>query len=104
MNVNEDTEVGESIKTLTVRDPDLGLNGQFNVSVKELTFQQFFRVNQQTDVLYDLKLLQPLNYELRRDYTFTVIAEDFGDPKLEKSVTVNIYWFTSTRHLPVQSQ
>ena len=88
--VSENLEVGTSIATMTVTDPDEGENGRFNISRLEdlnaesgLQSQIVFRQNSPPrNNTWDLVLTTSLDRETREDYDLQVTVTDQGHPPL----------------------
>ena len=98
--VSESLEVGTSIATMTVTDPDEGENGLFNISRLEdlnadngLQSQIMFRQNLPQRNTWDLVLVTSLDRETREDYDLQVMVTDRGRPPLS-----TIYNFSFSLH------
>ena len=86
--VSESLQVGTSIATMTVTDPDEGENGLFNIShledlndengLSQIEFRQNFPQNN----TWDLVLVTSLDRETREDYDLQVMVMDRGRPPL----------------------
>ena len=88
LHVSEDTAIGSVIVAYPATDQDRGDDGILSYSLESMTSLPF-AVNEQSGVL-TLSLI--LNCEQTREYTFSVVVQDQGQPSqsTQASVTVNI--------------
>lgn len=90
ITVFENEAIGTEILTFTVRDLDEGVNSELDVSIQEKSFAQLFEIRKHRFQEYKMILLQELNYEDKSLYSFTLKAQDGGEPQLESSTMVSI--------------
>lgn len=78
--VSEGTNIGTVIATVTATDQDSGEHGRINFSLLSTTDEQLpFDISESFG---EIILWNPLNCELKVQYTFYVVAEDGGLPSL----------------------
>ena len=87
--VSENLEVGTSIATMTVTDPDEDENGLFNIGPLEdlntkngLQSQIIFQQKSPQSHTWDLVLTTSLDRKVRKDYDLQVTVTDRGHPPL----------------------
>ncbi|XP_060904173.1 protocadherin alpha-6-like [Labrus mixtus] len=90
--VEENSPVGEVIKTVTATDADISQNGQVSYSLlhnnsNSLPLSTMININSETG---DIVSLQSFNYEELKTFQFKVQATDSGVPPLSSNVTVNV--------------
>ena len=98
--VSENLEVGTTIATMTVTDPDEGENGLFNIgplkdlntengSQSQMVFQQ--KSPQSHTITWDLILVKSLDSgKTRKDYDLQVIVTDWGCPPLSTTYNFSV--------------
>ena len=83
------TEEGMSTGSLQIRlralDPDLGLNGTIRYSLNETS--DLLSIDPSTGILTNS---QPLDYEVTRAITVSVVAMDMGTPSLSSMINVSV--------------
>ena len=85
--VREDTPVGTSIATMTVTDPDEGINSMFTVEPLvdldvEDGSQSQIELRQKSSTTWDLVLINSLDRESREHYNLQIEVTDHGSPSL----------------------
>ena len=85
-DVPENTTVGATIGEFNVSDADTGRNGQFDVTIIEVSAREMFEYKKNTG---DLILRKNLDFEKKESYSFTIVAKDRGSPSLEKASSVS---------------
>ncbi|XP_062870792.1 protocadherin Fat 1-like [Trichomycterus rosablanca] len=88
--VHENAPVGSSVITIKATDLDEGLNSEiqyyFGAHTTDLV-KRAFKVNQNTG---EITVIENLDYEIIKSYTFDVCAKDKGNPALEGHSAVQI--------------
>nr|ACI49172.1 hypothetical protein Csp3_JD01.004 [Caenorhabditis angaria] len=82
VSVSMDAKIGDEIIVVRAIDKDEGLNGQIKYSSSNIPPQFSIKENGKIQVSQKLNSLE--------DYTFDVIAEDNGNPKLKSTTTVTL--------------
>uniref|UniRef100_A0A8C9XJW1 Cadherin domain-containing protein n=1 Tax=Sander lucioperca TaxID=283035 RepID=A0A8C9XJW1_SANLU len=90
--VQENSNVGVIIKTLSASDADIDKNGQVRYSFygsnsNSVSVSTMVNINSETG---DIVSLQSFNYEELKTFQFKVQATDSGVPPLSSNVTVNV--------------
>ncbi|XP_045886256.1 protocadherin alpha-3-like [Micropterus dolomieu] len=90
--VNENSQVGAIIKTVTATDADVDQNSKVSYSFLQtnsnsLPLSTMININSETG---DIVSLQSFNYEELKTFQFKVQATDSGVPPLSSNVTVNV--------------
>ena len=85
-SVREDSIVGSDILTVTARDSDI-IGNTINYHIIPNTDSSSYSVHRNTGVI---SLLAPLDYEVKKLYTFNVRAEDAGNGSLTGLTHVTI--------------
>ncbi|XP_029368541.1 protocadherin alpha-8-like isoform X6 [Echeneis naucrates] len=89
--VEENSKVGEVIKTVSALDADIDQNGHVRYSFIDNNSVHVFttlNINSETG---DIVSLQSFNYEQLKTFQFKVQATDSGVPPLSSNVTVNVF-------------
>lgn len=90
--VTENNVPGAYIHAVTALDPDAGQNALIGYSILECNIQgmsvkTYVSINEETGYLYALR---SFDYELLKDFTFMVQANDAGTPPLSSNATVKV--------------
>ncbi|ELU16902.1 hypothetical protein CAPTEDRAFT_195133 [Capitella teleta] len=87
-SVPEDAQVGTFVAHVIVKDPDAGLNGQFNCSLEDNAFQLKQTYPEEFHVVTEIKL----DRESRAEYSLVIKCTDRGtNPKTtQKSLTIAV--------------
>ncbi|XP_062855055.1 protocadherin gamma-A6-like [Trichomycterus rosablanca] len=90
--VNENSQIGTLIYTVTAVDPDVGDNARISYSLLESSniFSASSLINLHSD-RGDIYTLQSFDYEQLKTFHFKVQATDFGIPPMTSNVTVNVF-------------
>ena len=80
VDLSENAKVGDVFSTVTVTDTDVGLNGDFNITIYDQEDSKgringYFAVNGKPG---KISLLKPLDRETETEYTIYLLAYDFG--------------------------
>nr|XP_020442193.1 protocadherin alpha-8-like isoform X1 [Monopterus albus]XP_020442195.1 protocadherin alpha-8-like isoform X3 [Monopterus albus] len=91
--VNENSPVGDVIKSVTATDADNDKNSQVSYSIlqsnsESSSLSTVININSETG---DIVSLQSFNYEQMKTFQFKVQATDSGVPPLSTNVTVNVF-------------
>ncbi|XP_028314653.1 protocadherin alpha-3-like [Gouania willdenowi] len=91
--VEENSKVGEIIKTVTAVDIDVDNNGHvsyslLDISSKSVPLPTMININSESG---DIISLQSFNFEELKTFQFKVQATDSGVPPLSRNVTVNVF-------------
>ncbi|XP_061765156.1 protocadherin-10a isoform X2 [Nerophis ophidion] len=90
--VTENNVPGAFIHAVSALDPDVGQNALITYSILECDIQgmsvdTYVSINQDTGYLYALR---SFDYELLKEFSFTVQAKDSGTPELFSNATANV--------------
>uniref|UniRef100_A0A4W4FZM6 Cadherin domain-containing protein n=1 Tax=Electrophorus electricus TaxID=8005 RepID=A0A4W4FZM6_ELEEL len=90
--VNENSQIGGVIYTVSAFDPDTGDNSRITYSLPESTTSppvtSIVNINSDNG---DIHSLQSFDYEKMKTFRFTIQATDSGVPPLNSNVTVNVF-------------
>ncbi|XP_064875149.1 protocadherin alpha-C2-like [Oncorhynchus nerka] len=86
--VNENIPVGTVIAIVGISDRDTGDNGKVSLSINQ---NLPFVLNKSSDVLYELKVSEPLDREKVPEYDITLVVTDGGTPPLSDNVTITLH-------------
>ena len=85
IRLSEATSAGDEIANITATDRDSGINAVLSYSLQPA--QTKFQIDSRTG---SLKIAQSLDREVDSSYTFSVLAQDSGQPSLTSTVTVDV--------------
>ncbi|CDQ90336.1 unnamed protein product, partial [Oncorhynchus mykiss] len=86
--VNENIPVGTVIAIVGISDRDTGDNGKVSLSINQ---NLPFVLNKSSDVLYELKVSEPLDRERVPEYDITLVVTDGGTPPLSDNETITLH-------------
>jgi len=98
LKISEGLSVGSVIANLAAFDTDTGYNGELVYVIKTGDSDGYFRVDMFTGVL---KIMSPLDRELRDQYDLTIIVSDLGSPSLSANISVSITVLDENDNPPV---
>ncbi|KAL3319179.1 hypothetical protein Ciccas_002157 [Cichlidogyrus casuarinus] len=93
LELMENSEPEKMIATVTVSDPDTGINGQFSCELKSVDgFQLIYQQDVGKLSLYQLVTMRTFNREQQSNYGVTIRCQDQGSPPMtsEKLVPIKI--------------
>ncbi|XP_035378448.1 protocadherin alpha-2-like [Electrophorus electricus] len=101
--VNENSEIGAVIYTVSAFDPDVGDNAMISYSLQEsaktgLVTTSFVSINSDNG---DIHSLQSFNYEEMKSFQFKILATDSGVPPLSSNMTVNVFIVDKNDNIPM---
>ena len=88
LTLAEDTAVGKEVFALHAEDRDGGENAEIRYSISGGGFDHHFNMDPYTGTLY---LQKELDYEKSKSFSLKVTASDQGSPRLNDSVTLDIF-------------
>ena len=99
--VRENSPKGAFIEQVSAQDDDVGGNGALTYDIQEPGASSIVKINAQTGAIRSNIVF---DYETRRDYRFTLIAKDNGDPALTGSALLKINVIDSNDEVPIFSE
>ena len=96
--IPEATEIGTVIIQVSATDEDIGENANITYSITSSEPAEDFYINSTTG---EISILRSLDFEMHRNYTLNIIAEDGGDPIMSDTTLVQIRVAPSNDHAPM---
>ncbi|XP_041359153.1 protocadherin Fat 1-like isoform X2 [Gigantopelta aegis] len=87
MSIREDAAIRQRVITITATSRDIGINADLTYSIVAGNEQGKFLVEEKTGVI---RVAEPLDHELSREYFLTLMAKDNGIAPLSNTAIVNI--------------